>query len=107
MKLLVRVVRRLLRLRPPQPKPVVWQSLVGVHSPSACEGRGCPIHHPSQHHMRDWPQNWRNDRRMMERICEHGVGHPDPDDLNANRAHGCDGCCDPAGWEIRERALPR
>ena len=34
------------------------------------------------------------DRRIMERICPHGVGHPDPDDvLNQDRVHGCDGCC--------------
>jgi hypothetical protein len=30
---------------------------------------------------------------MMERTCRHGVGHPDPDDLNPDTIHGCDGCC--------------
>lgn len=31
----------------------------------------------------------------MERICPHGVGHPDPDCMYAKRdtVHGCDGCC--------------
>ena len=37
----------------------------------------------------------------FERICEHGVGHPDPDSLEFFRSigvtsmgiHGCDGCC--------------
>jgi hypothetical protein len=38
----------------------------------------------------------------MERICSHGVGHPDPDDIafkfengldDAMGVHGCDGCC--------------
>lgn len=29
----------------------------------------------------------------MERICPHGVGHPDPDDTNPDTVHGCDGCC--------------
>lgn len=34
----------------------------------------------------------------MERICKHGIGHPDPDDLKvqsswAEGVHGCDGCC--------------
>lgn len=47
--------------------------------------------------MNLWPQNWRSDRGIMERICEHGVGHPDPDDPKAGNkyeaVHGCDGCC--------------
>jgi hypothetical protein len=30
----------------------------------------------------------------MERICDHGVGHPDPDEFMADVwVHGCDGCC--------------
>ncbi|HWB37969.1 MAG TPA: hypothetical protein VHA75_18285 [Rugosimonospora sp.] len=68
-------------------------TLLNVHDPADCEGRGCCIHHPSQHHMVSWPQNWRADRRMMERICPCGVGHPDPDDLNSDDVHGCCGCC--------------
>ena len=75
-----------------------------THLPSECAGEFCCIHNPSQHHMRTWPQNWRSDRRLMERICPHGVGHPDPDDVAYQRRtfgdaakyvdiHGCDGCC--------------
>lgn len=38
---------------------------------------------------------------LLERRCEHGVGHPDPDCVawlnsvysNAWGVHGCDGCC--------------
>ena len=81
------------------------QLLRGVHDPSQCEGRGCVIHHPSEHHMREWPTNWRSGGLLdikpphMERICPHGVGHPDPDDLafvgDAIAVHGCDGCCKP------------
>jgi len=50
--------------------------------------------------------NWRSDRRLMERVCPHGIGHPDPDDVayRVSRGepatvavHGCDGCCVPAG----------
>lgn len=58
----------------------------------------CPIHSPTDHHMVTWRQNWRSDRRIMERLCKHGVGHPDPDEgkiglgLDAG-THGCDGCC--------------
>jgi len=40
----------------------------------------CTIHSPSNHHMIDLSQYWRADRGFMERICSHGVGHPDPDE---------------------------
>lgn len=74
----------------------VGMSLLQVHDPANCEGQACCIHHPSDHHMVTWPQNWRGDRGLMERTCpEHGVGHPDPDDLNADGNHGCCGCCLP------------
>ena len=72
-----------------------------VHDKSRCSGQHCVIHNPSGHHMKDWPTNWRDDIGVMERICEHGVGHPDPDHLayspraNSDAVHGCDGCCAP------------
>lgn len=84
------------------------QALINVHSASACAGRACTLHNPSDHHMRDWPMNYRGDKGLMERICPdptgsggHGIGHPDPDDMayHASRGdeamgvHGCDGCC--------------
>jgi len=47
--------------------------------------------------MRDWPVYWRDDRKIVERICVHGIGHPDPDQadflIDAGMTHGCDGCC--------------
>ena len=68
-----------------------------VHPRDTCWGYWCPIHYPSPHHMVDWQQDWRSDRGLMERICSHGVGHPDPDDHKAmdqyEWVHGCDGCC--------------
>ena len=75
--------------------------LINVHAPSECQGRPCCIHHPSDHPLADAPLHWRPDKRVMERICPHGVGHDDPDDYayrstinpNARRVHGCDGCC--------------
>jgi len=71
--------------------------ILNVHSKDDCKNDHCCVHNPSDHHMRDWPQNWREDRNLMERICPHGVGHPDPDDPKANHPyhsmHGCDGCC--------------
>lgn len=75
--------------------------LENVHDPARCDGQGCVLHHPSDHHMREWPTHWRADTRLMERICPHGVGHPDPDDdahferigQGWKSVHGCDGCC--------------
>lgn len=74
-----------------------------VHDKEDCQGRHCCIHNPSNHIMKDWPTHWRDDRKLMERICKHGVGHPDPDDLAHKKSigfdvevigvHGCDGCC--------------
>jgi hypothetical protein len=50
--------------------------------------------------MRSWPQHWRGDRGIIERVCDHGIGHPDPDDRNRDKIHGCDGCCVGAGTEV-------
>lgn len=65
--------------------------------------------------MNTWTITVRYDRWCMaERICPHGVGHPDPDsiewmkrtifqdqdgiknciyDMAGGSIHGCDGCC--------------
>lgn len=73
------------------------QRLTQLHDPAECEGRGCVIHHPSFHSMRLYRTHWREDRGIMERICPHGVGHPDPDSPwpkdSYQWVHGCDGCC--------------
>lgn len=65
----------------------------------------CPLHGPSRHHMIPWPLHWRDDRGIFERICPHGIGHPDPDTMayiektkgrsvyEDELVHGCDGCC--------------
>lgn len=74
-----------------------------VHREGDCRGDVCAIHKRSDHNMRSFPQHFRADRALMERICDHGVGHPDPDDLAFHEAegdemagvHGCDGCCNP------------
>jgi hypothetical protein len=83
------------------------QELHGIHSAEECKGP-CPIHKPTAHHMRDWPLCWRGDKGIFERLCPHGIGHPDPDSLThadewfteevvdsaaALGVHGCDGCC--------------
>jgi len=72
-----------------------------AHERQNCMSEICCVHNPSNHHMREWKQHWRDDRQVMERICVHGIGHPDPDDLrirsgNDAGTHGCDGCCSPS-----------
>lgn len=59
------------------------------------------VHNPSNHAMVYWPRHLR-ETGLVERMCQHGVGHPDPDsvyffyqmtgDLGWNN-HECDGCC--------------
>ena len=47
-------------------------------------------------HMSKWPKNIR-ETGLVERVCPHGIGHPDPDWLKGRPSHwgvhGCDGCC--------------
>lgn len=76
------------------------------HENPECATYGCVIHHPTDPHQ-DWPTHWRGERGIMERICPHGVGHPDKDDLAFRQrmadargeplrhlgVHGCCGCC--------------
>lgn len=69
------------------------QVLVAIHFIDKCKGAHCVIHNPSDHMMRSFPTHWRSDRHIMERICPHGIGHPDPDDITKDGVHGCDGCC--------------
>lgn len=79
----------------------IGKQVVVTHHPFRCEGRGCVVHHPSDHPLTSWPVVYRADKGFSERICLHGVGHPDPDDVEYGRSigqdwwgvHGCDGCC--------------
>lgn len=74
-----------------------------VHARGRCAGDHCAIHNPSMHGMIEEPMILRTDRGvpLIERLCVHGVGHPDPDSvafLDAHEqpgfdVHGCDGCC--------------
>lgn len=77
-------------------------NLVNVHSPFACEGRGCAIHnHPSTHALVSAPMVWREDLKVVERLCKHGIGHVDADvaeylktmGYESSALHTCDGCC--------------
>ena len=73
------------------------ERLTNVHAKGDCYGEYCVIHKRSKHAMRKFPQHWRSDSGIMERICTHGIGHPDPDEfeleVNLKGVHGCDGCC--------------
>jgi hypothetical protein len=76
-----------------------------MHPRERCVGAPCALHFPSEHALSSAPMLWRNDVGLLERICEHGIGHPDPDHIarlrNAGHLriaeglalHGCDGCC--------------
>ena len=95
--------------KPPPPGMEYWISdtnqLMTVHHVSRCSGR-CAIHNPSDTNMSKMRRHWREDSGFMERICEHGTGHPDPDQVRFWEMifapprvaelsdHGCDGCCD-------------
>ncbi len=73
-----------------------------VHSAKVCDtAYACTIHRPSIHWMNEWAMVLR-ESGIIERRCEHGVGHPDPDSAAYMRresgddyygTHGCDGCC--------------
>lgn len=67
--------------------------IINVHGEHQCRNDYCTIHRHSSHSMMEFPQRWRQDRHFMERVCPHGIGHPDPDDIIIDRVHGCDGCC--------------
>lgn len=77
--------------------------ILQVHDPLACAGHACCVHAPSPHPLDCAPLHWHPAAALMLRICAHGIGHPDPDNLMAvlgagwpvSGAHGCDGCCRP------------
>lgn len=73
------------------------------HPASDCLGdHHCAIHNTaSDHPLSEAPMFWRQDSGLLERICAHGVGHPDFDSTqwlesvgrDSQSSHGCDGCC--------------
>ena len=82
--------------------PVDDVVIENIHPATACAGRSCVIHAPTDHLMSPWRLVWRDEKGMFERLCSHAVGHPDPDQfdywrevgLEHRRSHGCDGCCE-------------
>jgi hypothetical protein len=48
--------------------------LENVHPATACDGRHCVIHNPSNHHMRSWPLVWRDDKWSVPDLVDTGLG---------------------------------
>lgn len=81
----------------------------GVHHKENCTGY-CYIHNKSKHPLRHNPLKINLENGLLERICEHGIGHPDIDYLNAREesgeditfmgVHSCDGCCEHPETEV-------
>ena len=76
--------------------------LRGVHARAVCAPYRCWLHAPSPHRLSRAPVVIRTDWWfLVERICPHGLGHPDPDDIAYHHrsgrvgieSHSCDGCC--------------
>lgn len=76
----------------------------------------CPFHKRSGHPLRSAPMAWRENLGRVDRVCPHGVIHPDTDSLGYLRKthlwdtisindpqhrEDCDGCCgqDLSPWE--------
>lgn len=82
-----------------------------------CDIHGCAIHNPSYHPLSDAPQVMREDKWfLIERVCTHGIGHPDPDSASFMAesgwgkgiwVHGCDGCCQDKGEKHPPATGPR
>lgn len=84
-----------------------------IHGKSVCTGY-CPFHNPSDHPLKDAEIYIRTDKDMLvERICEHGIGHDDPDSVAYFHSkgkmwagvHGCDGCCTTASKDSELESL--
>lgn len=60
-----------------------------------------------------WVQTIRRETRLIEHICEHGVGHPAIGsviwmELNGAQmvgVHGCDGCCHKEEWRMADAMI--
>jgi len=75
-----------------------------THHADECVGQWCAIHRPMPGPWSSWPRYWRGDRRILERLCPHGVGHPAAEMAETSPSweliHGCDGCpCSPPQQE--------
>ena len=61
------------------------QTVRGVHDPSLCEGQGCPVHHPSDHPLLEYPTFFQYGRTY--RVVQDSLVL-DPDDEDFLRRSG-------------------
>lgn len=71
-------------------------TVLRVHSLRDCHwvksNLPCPVHAPTDHPLRGWEQTW-SQFMGFGRVCpEHGLVHPDPDDLGIVWTEGCCDC---------------
>lgn len=84
----------------------IFAGLKNVHDKDFCAGQICVMHNPINGDFRRLLLVWENNVKRYERVCEHGVTHPDPSQFAFWRAtgqeqlgtHPCDRCC--LDWEI-------
>lgn len=69
------------------------QVIIGMHMEAECEGVGCPVHHPSLHHLSELSQSWDPETGTMMRVCKHGIKHPDPDQVAMDGRSVQHKCC--------------
>lgn len=81
------------------------ETIKDVHYHDKCEGQGCPIHHPSNHPLKNAHMTWRNGHIL--RVCEHGVAHWDADDIayrqrtsGRGQAYHCGCLCNCCGLKV-------
>ncbi len=76
--------------------------------------KGCVLHRPTIHKLTGARQVLRAST-LIEDLCSHGVGHPNPDSaayLNWRDKtdhwgiHGCDGCCGPLPKRYADEDMP-
>jgi hypothetical protein len=56
---------------------VAWNA----HSADQCLDEICVLHNMTEHNMRSFPQHWRSDRGIVERVTPFGCACPDPDQI--------------------------
>lgn len=74
-----------------------------VHAPDACEGDFCVVHNPAPGPWDTWDTHWREDWKLMVRICPHDVHHVAIEErlrmpllgmLSEEHPAGCNCACD-------------
>ena len=62
--------------------------IVNIHDRTACGGRVCVIHSPTEHHMSEWPLTWYENQALFYRTCPHQRRVLDPDQFQFLRESG-------------------